>query len=140
MLLAPNLKYRHMQGALPAWKRQRKDHFRSVGVWTKGRNFTAYQNSGDNECAVSQRVRDIVGPVSVAIRHVQPTVGVPNPNLHRTQDVRGCLLPATAFRLNRGPTIPGMEPTITPWDTSASQWRLLDKGELYHRMMGGVEA
>jgi hypothetical protein len=135
MLLALQLKKIDMQKALPGWKRQLEDPFRSsVGVWIKGQNFTAYQNSGDNERSVSQRICDIVGPVSVAIRHVQPTVGVPNPNLHRTQDVRGRLLPATVLRLNRGPAISGMGPTLAPWDTSASQWRLLGRGELYHRM------
>lgn len=92
-----------------------------MGVWIKGQSLTAYQNSGNNERSVSQRIRDIVGPVSVAIRHVQPTVGVPDPNLHRTQDVRGCLLLATALWLNRGPAIPGMGPMLTTWDTSASR-------------------
>lgn len=67
-------------------------------------NFTetTYQNGGDNEGSVGQRIRDIVGPVFVAVCHVEPTVGVPNPNLHKTQHIRGCQLSKSAFTL-RGP-------------------------------------
>lgn len=67
----------------------------------KSLDFTAYQNGGDNECPVGQRISDVVGPVFVAIRHVQPTVGVPNSNLHRTQSIRGCQLPTIALTLKQ---------------------------------------
>ena len=62
-----------------------------------------YQNCGDDECSVGQWISDIIGPVFVAIRHVKPTVGVPNPNLYRTQYIRGCWLSAMAFMLKRDP-------------------------------------
>lgn len=71
------------------------------GCVDKSLDFTAYQNGGDNECPVGQRISDVVGPVFVAIRHVQPTVGVPNSNLHRTQGIRGCHLPIIALMLKQ---------------------------------------
>lgn len=64
-----------------------------MGVWILTLNLRSgepYQNGGDDERAVGQRVRDVGGPVLVAVRHVKATVGVPDPNLHRGERVRGC--------------------------------------------------
>lgn len=50
-----------------------------------------YQNGGDDKRPVSQGICDVGRPVLVAVCHVKATVWVPNPNLHRREQVSGCL-------------------------------------------------